>query len=185
MTSKYRRKGQSKHIRIDGYVKRSDAWKSLSPVERCAYLEMKWRYNGYNNGFIGLGCRELAAEIGMGRTTASQALEGLLAKGFVAKAKPSAFSVKNRAATEWRLTEYKDDATGELASKDFMRWRPEKKQQSVPPVTQSAPADTPTRKSPENGGHSPLHRTVKPNSAVSQSAPADTYISTMGGRFDG
>ena len=41
--------------------------------------------------------------------------------------KRSGFNVKNRAATEWRLTEYQCDVTGQLATKDFMRWTPEEK----------------------------------------------------------
>ncbi|AWC25478.1 hypothetical protein CO731_04975 [Aminobacter sp. MSH1] len=185
MSSKWKRKGKSKFIMIDGYVKRSAAWKALTPVEKVAYIEVKWRYDGLNNGRIGLGCRELGDELNMGKTTASQALDGLQEKGFIVKAKPSAFNVKNRAVTEWRLTEYKCDVTGELPTKDFMKWSPEKKQQSAPPDTQSAPPDTSTPKLPENTHDSSLHRTVRPNSHVPQSAPPDTYRYTIGGSRHG
>ena len=185
MSRSKKRKGQSKFVMIAAYVKRSDAWKALTPVERSAYIEVKWRYDGLNNGRIGLGCRELADDINMSRDTAARALDGLQAKGFIAKAKASAFSVKNRAVTEWRLTEYACDVTGELASKDFMRWRPEKKQQSHPSDTQSHPSDSRERKMPEITPNSRTHRTVQPDFVVSQSHPSDTYISTMGGRADG
>jgi DNA-binding transcriptional MocR family regulator len=184
LSSKWKRKGKQKFIMIEGYVKRSPGWKALTPIERAAYIEVKWRYDGLNNGRIGLGCRELADEIGMGRTTASQALEGLQEKGFIAKAKASAFNVKNRAVTEWRLTEYRCDVTGELPTKEFTRWGLEKKTQSAPSDTQSAPADTAPMKKGKIVPHSPLHRTVEPHSGKTQSAPPDTYRYTMGGKAD-
>ncbi|WP_205908977.1 hypothetical protein [Metarhizobium album] len=184
MTSKRKRKGRAKFIMIDGYVKRSAAWKALSPIERSAYLEVKWRYDGMNNGRIGLGCRELADEINMGRTTASKALDELQAKGFIVKAKPSAFHIKNRAVTEWRLTEYRCDVTGDLPSKDFTRWADEKKQQSAPADTQSVPADTYPLRTEENRSGSPFQRTVKLVLADQQSAPVDTYRYTMEGDVD-
>lgn len=98
--SKFKRKGKAKFIMIDGYVKRSAAWQALTPIERAAYIEVKWRYDGLNNGRVGLGCRELAVELNMGRDTAARALNGLEEKGFIAKAKASAFNVKNRTVTE-------------------------------------------------------------------------------------
>ncbi|WP_420408286.1 hypothetical protein [Hoeflea sp.] len=132
MSGKHKRKGKSKFVMIDGYVKRSDAWKALTPVERNAYIEVKWRYDGTNNGRIGLGCRELGEELNMSRGTADRALLGLQSKGFIAKAKSSGFNVKNRSATEWRLTEYACDVSGELPTKDFTRWQPEEKTTVTP-----------------------------------------------------
>ncbi|SOE18582.1 hypothetical protein SAMN05877838_3511 [Hoeflea halophila] len=185
MTNKHKRKGKSKFVMIYAYVKRSEAWKSLSPVERCAYIEVKWRYDGLNNGRIGLGCRELGDELNMSRNTADRALDELEKKGFIEKAKPSAFNNKNRAVTEWRLTEYACDVTGQLPSKNFMKWHPQKKSQSHPRDAQSHPRDAKGAKGGQNTHHSPTHGTVKPISTISQSHPRDTYISTMGGRVDG
>jgi Winged helix-turn-helix DNA-binding len=125
--SRYKRKGKSKFIMIDGYIMRSAAWKALTANERASYLEVKWRFDGLNNGRIGLGCRELAEAIGVSKDTAKRCLDNLQAKGFIRMIKRSGFNVKNRAATEWRLTEYKCDVTGQLATKDFMRWTPEEK----------------------------------------------------------
>lgn len=181
MTNKTKRKGKgkTKFIMIDGYVKRCDAWADLTPVERNAYIEVKWRYDGTNNGRIGLGARELAAELGMGKSAASDALSSLRQHGFISVSKPSAFHIKNRTATEWRLTEYRCDVSGDLPSKDFMRWAPTKKEQSAQPDTQSAPPDTSAPKTVQTECHSPLHRTVKPVVDISQSAPPDTYRSTI------
>ncbi|NTD88674.1 hypothetical protein [Agrobacterium tumefaciens] len=182
MSNKNKRKGKSKFIMIEAYVKRSAAWKALTPIERNAYIEVKWRYDGLNNGRIGLGCRELADELGMGRDTAKRALNRLNDVGFITKAKASAFTLKNRAVTEWRLTEYSCDVTGELPTKDFMRWAPEKKQQAHPSDTQAHPSDTPLPKMDDFIGHRRTHATVKPDIGVSQAHPSDTYRYTMGGK---
>ncbi len=122
MSKKFKRKGQSKFLIIEAYIIRSAAWQALCPNERAAYLELKWRFDGYNNGRIGLGNRELVKALKSSKDTARRALDSLMEKGFVTKAKPSGFNVKHRVATEWRLTEYNCHVTGELPTKDFMRW---------------------------------------------------------------
>lgn len=183
-SNRNKRKGRSKFIMIDGYVKRSAAWKALTPIERAAYLEVKWRYDGVNNGRIGLGCRELGDEINMGRDTAVRALNSLVEKGFIAKAKASAFNVKNRAVTEWRLTEYSCDVSHQLPTKDFMRWGEKNKTQSHPSDTQSHPSDTQPAKQGASDADSRMGRTVKPNFSNPQSHPSDTYRYTMGGSVD-
>ncbi|MBU4529765.1 MAG: hypothetical protein KUA43_08810 [Hoeflea sp.] len=122
MKKNFKRKGKGKFIMLDGYVKRSAAWKDLTPNDRCAYLEVKWRFDGVNNGRIGLGCRELAEELGCSKMTALRSLENLQQKGFISKAKASGFNRKDRVTAEWRLTEYPCDVTGELPTKEFTRW---------------------------------------------------------------
>jgi hypothetical protein len=47
-------------VRLFRFVKRSQAWHDLSLAARCALIELIDRYNGINNGMIGLGVRELA-----------------------------------------------------------------------------------------------------------------------------
>lgn len=184
MANKHKRKGKSKFIMIDAYVKRSAAWKALTPIERNAYIEVKWRYDGMNNGQIGLGVRELADELNMGNDTASRALKALVEYGFIVNTKASAFSVKNRAVAEWRLTEYRCDVTGELPSKNFMRWEPKKKPQSHPSDTQSHPSDCDHETEGKNTHHSRTHRTVKPILSKPQSHPSDTYRYTIGEEAD-
>ncbi len=55
-------------------------------------------------------------------------------RGFVVQTKRGAFSLKARHATEWRLTEFGDDVTDALATKDFARWE---KQNTVSPMKPS------------------------------------------------
>jgi DNA-binding transcriptional regulator YhcF (GntR family) len=54
--------------------------------------------------------------------TAQRAFKELQDHGFIILAKRGAFSLKCRHATEWRLTEFRDDVTGDMATKDFARW---------------------------------------------------------------
>lgn len=184
MSSKWKRKGGQKFLMIDSYVYRSAAFRALLPAERVAYEEMKWRYDGTNNGRIGLGCAELADALhARSKDTASRALAGLQAKGFIAKTKASAFNVKHRATTEWRLTEYRDDVTGELPTRDFIRWSPppENKQQSDGSDAQSDGSDQGLVLPGHNRVHSPMDRTVGPVSAKSQSDGSDPYRYTRRG----
>lgn len=181
---RFKRKGKSKFIMIEGYIMRSAAWSALTPNDKAAYIELKWRYDGLNNGRVGLGERELAAALGIGRDTARRALVSLIEKGFLAKAKASGFNVKNRIATEWRLTEYPCDKSGHPATKDFMKWQPEEKTQAH---HRSAQAHYKASEDDKRGQNSPHRRTtgpVKPISVLSQAHHRSTYSITRGGGVD-
>lgn len=123
MSGRMKRKGRTKFLMIEAYVFSSPAFRSLSTVERAAYLEIKWRYDGFNNGRIGVSCRELGEALNVSKATASRAIDTLCERGFVEPVKRSTFNHKYRTATEWRLTEYACNVTGELPTKPFMRWR--------------------------------------------------------------
>ncbi len=68
------KKGSRPFIKLYRNVKRSEAYHGLSVYARCALIELMDRYTGINNGMIGLGCRELAEELGCVRDTAAKAL---------------------------------------------------------------------------------------------------------------
>jgi hypothetical protein len=116
------------------------AWKSLGAVERAIYLDMASRYagQGTNNSKIGYSIRTAAKNLHIGTSTAKRALDVLQERGFIVCMTKGAFSLKARHATEWRLTEFVCDVSGDLPTKEFIRWRPEEKtrypirQQSVP-----------------------------------------------------
>ncbi len=98
-------------------------WRALKPVHRALYIELAMRFNGSNNGDIALSVRDGARLIRAGKDTVSRAFVELEQKGFVKRNRCGSFDWKIRHATTWILTEY---ALGEtLATKDFMRWRPE------------------------------------------------------------
>jgi DNA-binding transcriptional MocR family regulator len=113
----------------------SPAWKSLGGNERALYLEIAARYAGFgsNNGRIGYSVREAATNLNIGTSTAKRALDALQDRGFIVATKKGAFSLKIRNSTEWRLTEFPDDTNrGELPTKEFMSWTPDKNKTRYP-----------------------------------------------------
>lgn len=108
---------------------RTAAWRDLDCVARCAYVELTSRYAGpsSNNGRIPYSLREMADNLNVSKATAMRALARLQDHGFVVMAKKGAFRALIRVASEWRLTEFADDTTGEIATKDFVKWQPKNK----------------------------------------------------------
>lgn len=128
--------GNGRYIMLTHWMMRTAAWRSLDCVARCAYLELSMRYAGpgSNNGRLPYSIREMAAALNVSRATAWRALRALQDRGFIVQTKRGAFSLKARHATEWRLTEFGDDVTDALATKDFARWE---KQNTVSPMKPS------------------------------------------------
>lgn len=124
---KGRSKGSlSRFLALEHYLLSSPAWKSLNPVERCAYVEVAQLYNGSNNGRLAMSGRRLSELLHVSKATGTRALTVLVERGFLEVVKPSAFSCKIRRATEYRLTIEKCNVTGTLPFKAFMRWQPPK-----------------------------------------------------------
>lgn len=127
-----RERGDDRHVRIYDWMMNCEAWLSLSPAERWAYVEIERLYypsskDGAwqgNNGRLGVGVRWLAQKCGIAKDTAQRALRTLEEHGFIECVTPGGFSRKDPHASEWRLTMYKCEVTGAPASKAFMRWRP-------------------------------------------------------------
>lgn len=111
-------------VQLYRYLMESEAWKSLNPYERCAYIAVVSAYNGANNGSIGMGVRAVAERGNMNKDTAGKALATLIERGFIECVTPGGFSRKTRHATEWRLTSHACDKTRMPGSKAFMAWRP-------------------------------------------------------------
>ena len=115
----------ARHLRLYHWMTDSAAWHDLSALDRAIYCEIAKRYVGINNGRIPYSVREAAGELKISTATASRALLSLQDHGFIVAVTKGAFSLKTRHATVWRLTEFPCDATGALATKDFMRWQPD------------------------------------------------------------
>jgi hypothetical protein len=118
MTAKQRwRKGGRRFIQLWSNVKRSQAYYGLSVYARSALIELLDRYTGCNNGMIGLGCRELATALDCSRDRAAKALRELDDSGL---ATPLTGGVwRGKKATEWRLSFYRCDKTGELPTHNW------------------------------------------------------------------
>jgi hypothetical protein len=123
-----------RHVRICHYMTATPAWKSLGAIPRTIYLDMAARYAGYgsNNGRIVYSVRFAADELRIGVATAKRGLDDLQDRGFIVCTKRGAFSLKQRHASEWRLTEFPSDISKDLATKEFMTWTPEKNKTRYP-----------------------------------------------------
>lgn len=115
-------RGMRKFVMIEHWVMDTPAWRDLDPVARCAYVEVRRRYYGSNNGRIGISVRDLADLLGVSKDTAARALLSLQAHGFLVPMTRGSFNRKVRHSTEYRLTEDGCDVTNTLATKDFARW---------------------------------------------------------------
>jgi hypothetical protein len=123
--AKGRTKKGNRFVKIDHWVMATVAWLLLSIAARALYVELLRRYNGHNNGEISLSVREAARLLHIAKDTASKAFKELEAKGFVKRHVCGSFNWKRKHATTWILTEY--DFQEEPATKEFARWRPERK----------------------------------------------------------
>lgn len=109
------------------YVLDSLAFQALSPHAVKVLLRLARRYNGANNGRLAFSVRDAATETGCAFNTARKCFAELQVLGFIAMVTRGGFSLKDRHATEWRLTFMPSQGDGQLveADKPFMRWRPQ------------------------------------------------------------
>jgi len=165
-----RGKGTNKRQFIQLYrnVKRSTAYHGLGTTARSALIELIDRYNGVNNGHIGLGTRELAYELRCSKDTAARALKELDDAGLAHPTKIGAW--RGRKATEWQLTFLRCDKTG-----DF----PKTQWDERSPFSQSDVRDTKVRCRGHRESLSPMsgtHRRKSPTNTSSLSPISGTHI---------
>lgn len=130
--------GADRHVRLHHWLLRSPAWLSLTCEARALLVVLYELYNGSNNGALFLSVREGARRINTSKTTAAAAFKSLMQRGFIRPNVKGVFSLKQRHATSWVLSEF--EFAGQLASRDFMRWRvPAEMQNSVPGQAQTVP----------------------------------------------
>ncbi|GGE05560.1 hypothetical protein GCM10011529_09930 [Polymorphobacter glacialis] len=111
-----------RYVMLHHWLLNSPAYGALRPIARALLVELARRYNGHNNGEIGLGEREATLQLAISdRRAARRAFGELEVAGFIVKTRAGAFNVKTadgRRASEWRLTWLPTRET--QATKDFM-----------------------------------------------------------------
>jgi hypothetical protein len=149
-------------------VKRSKAYHALTVYARALLIELVDRYNGCNNGMIGLGVREAKYELGCSQGRASKAMLELDDAGLARPTKIGAW--RGRRATEWRLMFLRCDKTQDPAVTQWEQRKPHSEftqgYAEVHPVTFREPLSS-------RGG------TQKPNSSMNDpglSSRGDTHI---------
>lgn len=123
-------------VMLERSLLRSAAYRSLTPAARAVLVEILNRYYGHNNGQIGLSVRSAAETCKIGKNTANRAFHELVEKGFIVCVTPGGFSRKTRHAAEWRVTHRRCDVTGQRPSKDYLKYRTERKARSPTETTQ-------------------------------------------------
>jgi hypothetical protein len=141
MPKRHNHKGRStteRFVSLPHYMLRSPAWRSLSPVARCIFLELAAIYNGGNNGHLALSTRHAAERARCSKDTAARALTELIAKGFIVCCSRGHFDRKSPHASEYRLALYSCDRTGLRASKAFMSWQEDQPKSVAGPSNRTA-----------------------------------------------
>src|SRR5262249_51443936 len=106
------------------YLLDCPTWKALSFPAKAAFIQLLRLYNGRNNGQLGMAASKLAERLDCSKATAARALTELEEKGFIGVEKIGTFRRKDRFASEYFLTMHRNDVSGELPTKKFMRWPP-------------------------------------------------------------
>ena len=99
----------------------SEAWKALSAPARSVYLQIGFRYDGFNNGKLAFSVRDAAKECNLAKNTAGRAFRELIEFGFIVETRHRGLSRKTRIGSEWRMTAFRCDLTGEPPSRLFMQ----------------------------------------------------------------
>lgn len=127
IAAKGRGTGKQPFVMLSHWAFDCPAYRSLKPGPRALLWEMIRKFNGGNNGRIGFSQRAMSAAINVAdRETVAGYVRELEARGFILAHRRGGFCVKvaDRRATEWVLTMFPHG--DQLATKDFMRWRPDK-----------------------------------------------------------
>lgn len=130
-----RSKGEESHFRLHSGFAQSPVIRSLSGPGLKIWIELHARYNGFNNGEIGLSYGEAAKHLHMSKTTVSRAFKELQERGLIKLCRPG--ERLGRLSAEWEVT---DQAVGTRpASREFKDWRAPPKPATPPrrPKTRS------------------------------------------------
>lgn len=131
--NKGRNKGGGRFVSLPHAHMDTDAWKALNSTERDLFICIKRRFNGSNNGNIGLSLREACEYLNCGKQKAIKAFKRLEKVGFIEAVVKGAFDWKTTKegktrSTRWSITceprDYPDEAI--TAKNTFKTWKPTK-----------------------------------------------------------
>jgi hypothetical protein len=107
---------KDRYFALHHYMLKTDAWRALSAPARAVYIQIGFRYDGFNNGRIAFSVRDAASECGLAKDTANRSFKELVDLGFIEETRHGGLSRKTRIASEWRMTAFKCDLTGAFKS---------------------------------------------------------------------
>lgn len=109
-----RSSGAARHVRLEYWLLEHPSFLTLSANAKVVLIYLAKRFNGFNNGQVGFGCRagclvpvgggqHVERGIGLSRPQVTRALVELAGAGFIVCTKAATFDQK-RLTREWRLT---------------------------------------------------------------------------------
>lgn len=132
---KSNKKGAGRHVQLPEWLQVLEAWRTMPVGPRALYVELKWRFNGVNDGRVILSYRDAARAINAHRNTVGRWFTELEERGFIVMAQaPYLGPTGIGKSSHWTLTEYPTDDM-KPATKAFMRWSEKQKPRTtnVPP----------------------------------------------------
>ena len=90
------------YVRLENELMESPAWRSLKPIDKALFIELKHRCRPAINGYLGFGVRDAAQILGCKPETVSSAFVRLQDRGFIVLMRESNWQMHK--AREWRLT---------------------------------------------------------------------------------
>jgi hypothetical protein len=145
-----------------------DEWKQLSPSAKVAYIHIKARHNGRNNGIISLPYSELETVKGLGSpSTVSKALNELEKKGWIRKTHLGGLY---RYRNQYEMTgkydpniadrrlvppeDYKTSTVAVVSKQDPIPLEPSIQRNNIGDRASPVPAQTPENDKPPSASHS-------------------------------
>lgn len=121
----------------------SAAYQALSPTPRCILMELLGRFNGYNNGKIGMSYREMADRLDTkSLKSIGPAIVDLHSHGFIDVTAEGKW--KAREARLYRLTFISSGSNGQLAAtNEYAHWTPQKAKSGLPKTVTEKPRTVP------------------------------------------
>lgn len=115
--AKGRSVGEPQYMKLPYSMTRSSAWRGLSGPALKVLIELKGRFNGFNNGDLSLSLDEAVRLLGMSKSTAQRAFNELVDRGFLIVSKPGQWY--GRLATTYIMTD--KSLRGQLATNDWQQ----------------------------------------------------------------
>ena len=124
------KRGSGRHVQLPEWVQATEAWATLPPGPRALYIELKRRYNGFNNGEIFLSHRDAASALNVGRDTVGKYFTELVERGFIIVTRGHCLGPKGigQAAT-YALAE--ETVGSAPATKQFKAWKKQKPRRKI------------------------------------------------------
>lgn len=121
-TYKRGKRGAGRFVQLPEWLQASEAWATMKPGPRALYVELKRRYNGFNNGEIFLSHRDAAKALSVHRNTVGGWFDELERRGLIRQTTgPHLGPAGIGLASKWALEE-EPTPDGRPAGKAFMRW---------------------------------------------------------------